>query len=136
MSVRRSLGAVALAVAVAACAANGTSPGSGAAPVAFSKGGVRQAVVEVENFNWQDVTIYAVHLNSRIRLGMVTSMSKQCLRLPERFVASGTDFRLLADPVGGGAPFVSENIRVRDGQAVAFSVQNLLTLSSVAIWDR
>jgi hypothetical protein len=135
MSVRKSLTVAALGLTMAACAGSGAmDPGEGPSPV--NKYVQRTATVEVENFNWQDITVYAVHLNSRVRLGTVTSMSKARFRLPTRFVSGGADFRLLADPIGGGRAYLSDNIRVRDGQAVAFSVQNMLTLSTVAIWDR
>lgn len=139
------MAAVAVTLALGACATAGARPDN---PFAESSSVARSreassvsrgreaAMVKVQNQNWQDVVVYVVQSGHRIRLGMVTSMTTAHFRLPTRFLGSGADIRLVADPIGGTRGYTTERLSVHSGQEVAFSVQNSLALSSVAIWDR
>lgn len=95
----------------------------------------RATTVRVENFNWNDVTVFVVQNGVRTRLGTVTSMSTGSFRLPSQVLASTGSVRLLADPIGSSRGYMTEPILVRAGSQVAFNVQNSLTLSSVAVWE-
>lgn len=124
--------AAAAILTLGACASGG---GNGAAPADRSSH-MREATVVVQNQNWQDVVVYVVQSGHRMRLGMVTAMTTSKFRLPQRFLGSASDIRLLADPIGSTQGYQTEGLRVLAGQQVAFNVQNRMSLSSVAIWDR
>lgn len=94
------------------------------------------AVLHVENYNWMDVVVYAVQGTSRIRLGQVTTMGSADFRIPERFLSSSDNVRLLVDPIGSTEGYMTDAIVVRDGQRVSFSVQNALQFSSVQVGGR
>lgn len=125
---------VALLALSAACASAG---GAGGRTTVLGDDGAadrdRPAYVVVENSHWQDVVVYADHLGSRTRLGMVSSMDTERLRLPAR-LRNGPDLRLVLDPIGGGAPWVSPRVRVQGGEAVRVDVQNQLSLTSLGVW--
>lgn len=143
--------AVAATLTLGACATGGAS--SRFAPMASSADGAsaeaastaarerpaaapaRATTVRVENFNWNDVTVYVVQNGVRTRLGTITSMSTGSFRLPAQVLASTGNVRLLADPIGSSRGYMTEPILVRAGSQVSFNVQNSLSLSSVAVWE-
>jgi hypothetical protein len=135
MSALKTLAAALAAALLAAACAPGATTHAGPAD-APSRAWGEPATVKVQNFNWQDVVVYVVQSGQRVRLGMVTSMSMGKFRLPDRFLASAGDIRLLADPIGSTSGWTTEGIRVQSGQEVELSVQNSLALSSVAVWNR
>lgn len=121
-------GALLLAAACAPAAERSAStPG-------FGPAATERAVVEVENRNWSDVTVYAVRpRGSRIRLGTVTSMTTEAFTLPARYLGAEGEVMLLAEPVGSTDVFRSQPVQVFAGQRVAFTVQNHLPISSLAV---
>lgn len=135
MSALKTLAAAMAATLLAAACAPGATTHADPAD-APSRAWSEPATVKVQNFNWQDVVVYVVQSSQRVRLGMVTSMSTGKFRLPDRFLASAGDIRLLADPIGSPSGWTTEGIRVHSGQEVELSVQNSLALSSVAVWNR
>ncbi|HEU0052073.1 MAG TPA: hypothetical protein VFQ39_02805 [Longimicrobium sp.] len=138
MSALKTLAAAVAATLVIGACAPGATGGRNTSLSAVPRAQQQRvpATVKVENYNWQDVVVYVVQSGQRIRLGMVTSMSTAKFRLPERFLGSASDIRLLADPIGSTNGYTTEAIRVAGGQEVSLSLQNSLALSSVAIWDR
>ncbi|HEX8242087.1 MAG TPA: hypothetical protein VF541_01280 [Longimicrobium sp.] len=139
--------AVAASLSLQACAsaggsqgaldlADGPSAGSTARAAASNPSSSASATLHVENFNWMDVVVYAVQGTRRIRLGQVTSMGSGNFRIPERFLSSSENVRLMVDPVGSTEGYMTEGIAVRDGQRVSFSVQNALQFSSVQVGGR
>lgn len=90
--------------------------------------------VHVDNHNWQDVDVYALHDGMRYRLGMVTSMSGQNFRVPLGVLTQTGDFRLLVDPIGSNQSYVTDPLLVSPGQQIKWSVENHLSLSSYRIY--
>lgn len=125
--------AVALATALsAACAANSQkTAGTGTEILRPEQ---EKTTVRVENRNWSDVTVYAILGGQRQRLGTVNSMGSASFRVPSHFLAAGRDLQLLVDPVGSSEEYMSPAMQVYSGQEVSLSVQNHLSVSSVAIF--
>jgi hypothetical protein len=92
------------------------------------------AIIEVQNNNWADIVVYAVRNGMRMRLGMVTSMSRERFSLPASVFASSGDVQLLADPIGGATPYLFPPVMVHQGQRVEVRLENHLPLSSVSVW--
>lgn len=132
--------AVAMGALLSACASGGAADSfaGGASPRASTSGAAREArtaTVVVENRNWSDMTVYAVHGGMRYRLGTVTSMTTARFRLPERSMVTTQALRLVADPIGSSTGYVSQGVQVYPGQQVAFTIQNHLAISSVAVFN-
>jgi hypothetical protein len=94
------------------------------------------ATVRVANYNWMDVNVYAVQGTMRQRLGTVTSMSSAVFRLPQRFLVSSENMRLMVDPIGSNEGYMTDGILVRGGQQISFNVQNALQFSSISVASR
>ncbi|HEX6940279.1 MAG TPA: hypothetical protein VF158_12770 [Longimicrobiales bacterium] len=103
--------------------------GDGAVPP-----GAREVLFQVRNNNWSDVTVYLLNGGTRLRLGMVTSMSEELFRVPGGLVSTTADVRLLLDPLGSAQGFVTEPILVQPGQTVQMNVENHLPLTNWAVW--
>lgn len=88
--------------------------------------------VEVTNHNWSDMAVYVVRSGARHRLGMVTSMQTQTFELPST-VASSTaaKVRFEADPIGSTESYTTQPVQVWPGGTVEFSIENLITTSSL-----
>ena len=136
-AIRTLAAAVAAVLTLGACASSGGGAGAVPARIDGPRGVEASApTIKVDNRNWADVVVYAMRGGSRVRLGMVTSMSTQTFRVPRSLLTGSDNLRLLVDPIGSSQGYVSEAILVRPGQQIAFNVQNHLSMSSVAVWDR
>ena len=84
--------------------------------------------VVVNNRYRLDVNVYALYMSTRQFLGVVTTnrTGEYALR---GGVAVGTNFRVLADPIGGGGSYVTDEILVRRGDVVEVTVQDPLAQS-------
>lgn len=128
MDALRTTTALALLALAGACASAGTAargPSTTEQPV----------IVEVTNRNWSNMVVYAVRLGARYRLGTVNSMTTQRFRIPKT-LAAASGLRLMADPIGSSRTFVTEPIQVSRGQKIEFTVENLITTSNFAVWNR
>lgn len=88
--------------------------------------------VEVTNWSWSDVAVYAVGSGPRWRLGMVTSQDTRTFLIPSQSLAA-SDLRLMADPIGSREIFVSDRISVSPGQRVDLTVTPRLAQSYYAL---
>jgi hypothetical protein len=86
--------------------------------------------VQVQNHNWEDMVIYAVRNSTRSRLGQVTSMSTVRFLIPRTFMGTGTDIRLLADPIGSSQVFLTDALLLSPGVQIDFYIENHLPASS------
>jgi len=119
----------ALVLFVSGCAAGGQRP------AALQAGGSDVPVVEVTNNNWSDVVVYAVReTGPRVRLGMVTSMGTQVLRLPQGIVNTIGGIRLVASPIASSSQFQTEPMNVWPGQTIELRIENHLGISTVQVW--
>ena len=89
--------------------------------------------VEVENHNWSDITIYLMAGGLPHRLGMVTALSNANFVFPSQRLHTGSGVRLRALPVAGRA-FTSEAILVQPGQAIFWTLENDLDISSLSVY--
>lgn len=105
---------VVLLLALAACAPARRGPAAGEP----------QTTVEVENRNFLDMRIYVLRGAQRIRIGTVTGLSTQELVLPRGLVFGATPLRFIADPVGGRAVPISQEITVVPGDQVRMVIPN------------
>lgn len=90
-------------------------------------------MIEVRNDNWLDMNIYLVRNGNRVRIGAVGSFDKASFRL-EASRLQGTDVRLLADPIGSDASYLSPMILANAGQTIRLEIKNVLSLSTVAVY--
>ncbi|MGZ8755257.1 MAG: hypothetical protein ACXW15_08720 [Acidimicrobiia bacterium] len=89
--------------------------------------------MEVENHNWNDITIYLMTGGLPHRLGMVTALSNASFAFPSHRLNTGSGVRLRALPVAG-RPFTSEPILVLPGQAIMWTLENDLDISSLSVY--
>lgn len=91
-------------------------------------------VLEIENHNWSDIVVFALHDGRSARLAQVTAgRSLSVPLLPQHFSAMGT-FRLAVHPIGGSSDYTSETLSLRTGSTVRLTVENSVGRSSVGIW--
>jgi hypothetical protein len=128
---RTRLGSAA-AVAVVGVLAGACAGGTGGAVETNGVGG-EAAVVEVTNHNWADVTVYAVHLGTRTRLGTVVSMTTRTFRLPDRARLTDGALRLMASPIGSNRTHLTDLILVDAGDRIEWNLENSLVLSSYMV---
>lgn len=93
----------------------------------------RTVEVEVTNNNWLDMTVHAVSGGTRVRLGTVTTGTRQRFDLPRILNVRSTELRLSADPVGSTRTYHSRPILVEPGSRVQWSLENHLALSSFSV---
>jgi hypothetical protein len=104
---------IVLAVGVSACGARSAESGE---PEPAT-------VLEVDNQATLDMTIYVVRSSgARERLGMATAHSRTRLRIPSRLMFGLTPLRFMADPIGGSATPVTQEITVQPGDTVVLQI--------------
>ncbi|MGQ0562704.1 MAG: hypothetical protein ACT443_12620 [Gemmatimonadota bacterium] len=101
---------------------------------ASDPGARRRAMLEVENNNWSDVTIYLVRGSMRTRVGSVVALGKAQFNIPAAYVVGTLDITLAADPIGSNDSYVSPPIQVFPGARLALTVGNQLRLSNFAVY--
>jgi hypothetical protein len=92
-----------------------------------------EVVVEVENHNWSDITIYLMAGGLPHRLGMVSALSSASFAFPSQRLHAASGVRLRALPVAG-QPFTSDPILVQPGQAITWTLENDLDRSSFTVY--
>ena len=111
---RRCFGLGVVAAALLAC---------GGGPAVERPAPDAEAIVEVENLGFADVTVYAISATgARVRLGQVSGNSTQRIALPAYLVRGGERLRFLADPIGGDQGPVSEELYVAPGETVGLRI--------------
>jgi hypothetical protein len=108
-------GLIALLGLSSACGASRSTPASG--PVPSSD----EIPVQIDNQNFNDMTIYVVRNGSRFLLGQARGLSKTTLTIKDAVRGDGR-VRLLADPVGGDRPFTTPALVVPPGQRIFWTI--------------
>jgi hypothetical protein len=91
-------------------------------------------VLVVENHHWNDVVVSIAHDGIVDRVGTVTAASTQTFVLPaSRFGQDGV-FRLVAHPIGSDRTLASEQLIVRPGQEVRWTLEASLERSSAGVY--
>ena len=122
---------LAIAGSLSACASQGAMQGMPAN--AFTGEVGTDATIEVTNYNWADMTVYAVRNGTRIRLGSVMSMATEQFTLPRGMVGT-TDMHIMADPVGSRHTYSTRPVLVVAGQTLQLRLENNIEMSSVSVW--
>lgn len=135
MHIMRSwIGVAAAAAALGACASAGHH--GKAASTGEVTAASEEVPVRVSNHNWSDVVVYALHSGVRYRLGDVSSMSTRVLTIPKGVISSIDGVQLVADPIGSEDSYTTEPIMTEPGDAIAFDVENQLSISSYSVGQR
>ena len=90
-------------------------------------------VLVVDNRNWQDVVVYAVHDGTRSRLGLVVATRTATFTLAPSYVTKGGDLYFVADPVGATRSYSSERVVVQRGQYIEWTLESGLERSSLLV---
>jgi hypothetical protein len=90
-------------------------------------------LVEVENRNWNDITVYLMTGGLPQRLGMVTALGNASFEFSAQRLNTSGNLRLRALPVAG-RPFTSETILVMPGQVITWRLENNLDASSLSVY--
>ena len=88
--------------------------------------------VQVRNNNFLDMDVYAVSEALATRIGTVTGNSSRTFLLNPS-LASASDFRIVATPIGGNGRATTGSINVAPGQTLEFTIGSILRNSTVSI---
>jgi hypothetical protein len=81
------------------------------------------AVLKVDNMRPVDMTIYVIESgNVRERLGLARAAMVTSFTVPERLSRRNATLRFLADPIGGRALPVSQDINIGPGDEVLMRI--------------
>jgi len=101
-------------------------------PVQFQAADAAATLI-VTNSNWLDVHIYLVQAGNYTSLGVVRSFTTETIQLPNQAMATGSDVRLAADPIGGTGIYLSQPLMIPDNGTVVMNVENALPQSSTSV---
>jgi hypothetical protein len=93
----------------------------------------RRVGVEVQNHNWNDITVYLMSGGLPQRLGMVTALGSATFDFSSHRLNTSTGVRLRALPVAGQG-FTTESILVLPGQIITWTLENDLDASSFSVY--
>ncbi len=112
MRTLRMTAALLLAVLAAACASGGQERAE--EPATY---------VTVDNQSRFDMTIYVVRDNGqRVRIGRVTSVSRERLEIPSYLIFGITTLRFLADPLAAQGSPISNEIMITPGEEIVLTI--------------
>ena len=80
--------------------------------------------VRVVNHNWHDMRIYAIVEGRSRRIGTVTGLTTQTLKIHRSLIGFGTDLELVAFGIGNRSAIYSGHIVVSPGDQLEFRVEN------------
>ncbi len=106
-------------------------PVTGDAAVPVVEDSVRADAVQVlvVNNNWLDMRIYAVVNGRSLKLGTVTGLSSEMLKIRKSMVGFAADLELVAQGIGSRSESYRSSIQVSPGDVVEFRVENSIQLS-------
>ncbi|MDB4912157.1 MAG: hypothetical protein JWO39_2980 [Gemmatimonadetes bacterium] len=94
---------------------------SGRASHKTNEGPVR-TTIDVQNQDFNDMTVYVIVNGSRTRLGIAPGNKTTVLTIPD-YLLTGTSFvRFVADPIGGNRTPVSEEVDVTPGDQLVMVI--------------
>ncbi len=106
-------------------------PVTGDATVPVVEDSVRADAVQVRvvNNNWLDMRIYAVVSGRLVRLGTVTGLSSETLKIPRGLVGFADDLELVARGIGSRFEVYRASVLVSPGDVLEFRIENSIGLS-------
>jgi len=128
--------AVGLAVIVVGGCARSIRTGAGneaTGNAADTAAPLRDVPLRVENNSRSDVVVYVVRGSVRTRLGTVTPSATQTFAISGAIIGDQGGISLLADPVAGGRSLLSQNVYVRPGQRLVWTLESRLDRSMLAV---
>jgi hypothetical protein len=88
--------------------------------------------VEVVNRNWNTMRIYAVIEGVSHRLGTVSGLSAQRLRLRRAWVGSSAELEIVAVPIGRRGATITHRMLIFPGDALEYRIESNLGLSNLS----
>lgn len=89
------------------------------------------------NNNGLDAHMYVSRANgARMSLGVVESFTRRDLTLPTAFIEEGSEFRVIAEPIGSRVNHVSPPMLSSAGGGVLIELAPSLSLSSASLRSR
>ena len=92
--------------------------------------------VQVTNRNWGDVRVFISRSGNRFRLGTVTSMNTAEFEIPQGQLGQGAFIRVVVEVIGGFEGTATEEIRVRPGLMIDWTIENVLNQSKLFVYQR
>ncbi len=80
--------------------------------------------IRVVNHNWHDMRVYAIIDGRSVRLGTVTGLTTQKLKIRKSLIGFGTDLEIVAIGIGNRSAIYSGSIVVSPGDQLEFRVEN------------
>jgi hypothetical protein len=81
-----------------------------------------RTTIDVQNQDFNDMTVYVIVNGARTRLGMAPGNKTTVLTIPE-YLLTGTSFlRFVADPIGGNRAPVTEEVDVTPGDQLVMII--------------
>lgn len=117
-----------LLVAQSACAGRATNPMD-----MEQQAAERPIRIQVNNNNFNDITVYAIAGGAQRRLGAVTGNSSQTYELPRSLNLAANRLQIRASPLGARGSYTSAELAVFPGDLVVVDLAAELTLSNISI---
>jgi len=89
--------------------------------------------LDVANYNWLDMRVYAVRAGIRHRLGTVTSYTQESFTLPTHLQADIVGVQILAVPIGSNRAHLTQELLANPGDVIALTLEADLDLSSLYV---
>ena len=108
-------------------------PVTGDATVPVVEDSVRTDAVQIHvvNHNWLDMRIYAVINGRSIKLGTVTGLTSETLKIRESLLSFAADLELVARGIGSRSEIFRTSIQVFPGDVLELRIENSISLSYV-----
>ena len=123
-----------LAIAGALAAIGGCGWLFGAAPAANSGPISGEIILEIRNNHWNDINIFVLHDGVAERVGMVIAASSAVISLRPSQVGNSGVIRLRADVIGSDESITTENLSIRNGSTIEWTLESQLVRSHVGVW--
>ncbi len=104
------------------------------APTVEADPGSGEIAVRVESHNFADVVIYLGLNGSRSRLGLAGGEKTTVFFIPWRRVATSGRLQLIGDPVGANDAVATDQLQVRPGSMVVWTLESPLSRSFAAVY--
>lgn len=88
--------------------------------------------VQVVNRNWNTMRIYAVIQGVSHRLGTVSGLSAERLRLRRAWVGSSAELEIVAVPIGQRGATITQRMLIFPGDALEYRIESNLGLSNLS----
>ena len=82
-----------------------------------------RTTIEVQNEDFNDMTVYALVNTSRTRLGIAPGNKTTVLTIPAYLLNGVTFMRFVANPIGGNRTPVSEEVDVNPGDQLGMVIR-------------